>query len=76
LAEPLRRTAVLEVTTQDGAQLKDHVVRVRGTAQNLMTTEEVEKKRPELLLQVWGKDRSEKLIYTIWDTDRKSEKHL
>ena len=64
------RTAIVEVTTQDGAQLKEHVVSVRGTAENPMTTEEVEKKCRELLIPVLGKDRSEKLINTIWNIEQ------
>jgi len=65
-----QRTAVVEVTTQDGAQLKEHVVSVRGTAENPMSTEEVEKKCRELLIPVLGKDRSEKLIDAIWNIEK------
>lgn len=64
------RTGIVEITTKDGAKLMEHVVSVRGTAENPMTTEEVEQKCRELLIPVLGNDRSEKLINTIWNIEK------
>lgn len=59
------RQAMVEVLTKDGARLREHVVSVRGTAENPMTTEEVEKKAKELLTPVLGADHSQRLIGKI-----------
>jgi 2-methylcitrate dehydratase PrpD len=59
------RTGIVEVTTRDGAQFREHVVSVRGTAQNRMTTEEVEQKGRTLLNPVMGPDRATRLIAAV-----------
>ena len=41
-AKPIRQ-GIVEITTADGAKFREHVVKVRGTAENPMTTVEVEK---------------------------------
>jgi len=64
------RQAIVEVTTGDGAKLREHVVHVHGTAENPMTTEEVEKKCRELLTPVLGGDRSQMLIDKIWNLEQ------
>ncbi|MFC1820164.1 MmgE/PrpD family protein [Thermodesulfobacteriota bacterium] len=64
------RQGIVEVTTKDGERLKEHVVNVGGTAENPMSTEEVERKCRELLAPVLGKDRSEKLIDRIWNLEQ------
>ncbi len=66
------RQGIVEVTTRDGSRFREHVVSVRGTAENPMTTEEVEKKCRELLTPVLGKDRSQKLIDKIWNLEQVS----
>ncbi|MEI9475003.1 MAG: MmgE/PrpD family protein [Deltaproteobacteria bacterium] len=60
-----KRQGIVEVTTKDGTQLREHVVSVRGTSENPMTTEEVEKKCSELLKPVLGRDRTQRLIDKI-----------
>lgn len=59
------RTGLVEVTTRDGVQLREHVIHVRGTAENRMTTAEVEAKCRALLDPVLGADRAERLISTV-----------
>jgi 2-methylcitrate dehydratase PrpD len=64
------RQAVVEVTTKEGTQLREHVFSVRGTAENPLTTEEVEKKSRELMTSILGKERTEKLIDKIWNLEQ------
>lgn len=65
-----RRTGIVEVTTKDGIQLMEHVKYVLGTAQNPMTTRDVENKCRNLLRPVWGEERTDKLIDAIWNLER------
>ncbi len=60
----------VEMTTKDGAQFSHRVEKLRGTAENPMTAEEVEKKCRGLLEPVLGKDRSQELIDKIWNLER------
>jgi 2-methylcitrate dehydratase PrpD len=64
------RTGIVEIVTKDGAKLREHVTKVRGTFENPMTTEEVEAKCRELLKPVLGEDRTQKLIDKIWNLER------
>ncbi len=64
------RQGIIEITTKDGAKLREHVVSPRGMMENPMTTEEVEKKCKDLLIPVLGKDRSQELIDGIWNLER------
>jgi 2-methylcitrate dehydratase PrpD len=66
----IMRQGIVEVTTKDGTRLREHVVSVRGAAENPMTTAEVEKKSRELMAPVLGRDRTEKLIHAIWNLER------
>jgi 2-methylcitrate dehydratase PrpD len=68
-AKPMRQ-GIVEVTTKDGSQLREHVVSVRGYVENPMTTEEVAKKCRELFIPVLGKERSDKLIDKIWNLEK------
>ncbi len=63
------RQAIVEIITKDGTQLREHGVS-RGTVENPMTREEVEKKSRELMTPVLGEDRSEKLINKIWNLEQ------
>jgi 2-methylcitrate dehydratase PrpD len=63
------RQAVVEVITREGAPLTEHGVS-RGTVENPMTREEVERKSRELMTPVLGEDRSEALIRTIWNLEQ------
>ena len=66
----IMRQAIVEVATKDGARLREHVVSVRGTAENPMTSLEVEKKCRELMTPVLGADRSKELIDKVWNLER------
>lgn len=63
------RQSIVEVVTKEGNKYKEHVLGVRGTAENPMTTKEIEKKCNELLAPVLGKDRARKLIDRIWNLE-------
>jgi 2-methylcitrate dehydratase PrpD len=63
------RQAIIEMITKDGAQLIEHGVS-KGTVENPMTREEVEKKSRELMAPVLGEDRSEKLVNKIWNLEQ------
>lgn len=69
-ASKIRRQGIVEVTTRDGALLKEHVVSVQGTAENPMDVEEVESKCKDLLIPVLGKDRSLELISRIFNLEQ------
>jgi 2-methylcitrate dehydratase PrpD len=60
-AESIRQ-AIVEIQTRDGRQLRDHVVKVRGTAENPMSAEEVENKARDLVQPILGRDKTERLI--------------
>jgi len=64
------RQAIVEVTTRDGTVLREHVVNVRGTGANPMSTEEIEKKSRDLLEPLLGNNRTQKLIDRIWNLER------
>lgn len=66
----IQRQGIVEVITKDAAKLREHVVSVRGTAENPMTTEEVEKKCSELLRPVLGEGPTQKLIDKIWNLEK------
>ena len=59
------RPAVVEVTTTGGESLREHVASSRGTPENPMSDEEVEKKALELLLLALDDQRSREVIEKI-----------
>ena len=59
------RQAIVEVVTRSGQRLRDHVVKVRGTAENPMTVEEVEEKARDLLAPSLGEARAQGLIDAV-----------
>jgi 2-methylcitrate dehydratase PrpD len=61
------RAGTVQVRTKDGRQLRAKVTDVRGTAQDPMTTAEVEAKSADLLEPVLGKDRTRELIARVLD---------
>ncbi len=72
-AAKIMRQGIVEITTRDGARLREHVVSVRGTAENPMTSQEVEKKSRELMTPVLGEDRAQRLIDAIWNLEEVSD---
>ncbi len=69
-AAKITRQAIVEIDTKDGASLREHVVSVRGTAENPMTRGEVEEKCRDLLVPVLGESRALELIKTIWNLEK------
>jgi 2-methylcitrate dehydratase PrpD len=61
--------AIVEVITKDGTKLIEHGVS-RGTVENPMRREEIEKKSRQLMTPVLGEDRTEKLIHKIWNLEQ------
>ncbi|MEK7210759.1 MAG: MmgE/PrpD family protein [Candidatus Binatota bacterium] len=59
------RPAVVEVTTPGGESLREHVASSRGTPENPMSDEEVEKKALDLMAPVLGDARSRELMDKI-----------
>ena len=63
------RQAIVEIDTRDGRHLAKRTTAVRGTADNPMTTQEVEAKALDLMRSVLGHDRAQKLIEAVWNLD-------
>jgi 2-methylcitrate dehydratase PrpD len=59
------RPAIVEVKTRSGETLREHVASSRGTPENPMSDEEVEKKALDLMAPVLGDTRSGELIDRI-----------
>jgi 2-methylcitrate dehydratase PrpD len=64
------RQAIVEVTTQGGRQLREHVRAVRGTPDNPMDRREVETKAEGLLAPVLGAERARAVVQQIWQVER------
>jgi 2-methylcitrate dehydratase PrpD len=60
------RTAIVEITLADGAQLSDRVEAVRGTVRNPMTRAEVVDKARDLIAPVVGPSTAQKLIDALF----------
>ena len=63
------RQGVIEFTTKDGPEFRNHVVVVRGAMESPLTSDEVEAKERDLLTGVLGQDRTDRLIAVIWDLE-------
>ncbi len=59
------RQGIVELQTKGGESYRDHVVAVRGTRENPMTTEEVESKARDLLAPALGADKADRLLKAI-----------
>jgi 2-methylcitrate dehydratase PrpD len=64
-----QREAVVEITLTDGAQLREHITAVRGTAANPMNRGEVIAKCRDLLTPVLGPSNTTKLIAKALDLE-------
>ena len=60
------RVAVVEIELSDGTRLSDRVAAVRGTPRNPMSRAEVVEKARDLTAPVLGRERSERLIETVY----------
>ena len=63
------RQGIVELQTRDGKSYRDHVVAVRGTMENPMTTEGVESKARDLLKPTLGIDKANRLIMAVGDLE-------
>ena len=63
------RQGIVELQTKNGESYRDHVVAVRGTMENPMTTEEVESKARDLLTPTLGIDKTNHLIQVVGDLE-------
>jgi 2-methylcitrate dehydratase PrpD len=63
------RSAIVTVTRTDGSVLRQHVPFVRGTVDDPMSVEELERKSADLLEPVLGKARTGELIRRLLDLD-------
>lgn len=63
------RSAILAVTRTDGSTARVHVPFVRGTVDDPMTVEELERKSADLLEPVLGRIRTKELIGRLLDLD-------
>jgi len=64
-----RREALVEITLNDGTELSERVVAVRGTVQNPMTRQEVVAKARDLITPVLGSATCARLIDTVFALD-------
>ena len=65
-----QRPGLVRVTMSDGRTLEKLVERVRGTADNPMTQQEVADKAIDLLTDITGAERARKLVDTVWGLDQ------
>lgn len=69
------RQAIVELQTRTGESYRDHVVAVRGTMENPMTTEEVESKARDLLRPALGIGKANDLIKAVRDLEAMDSIH-
>jgi 2-methylcitrate dehydratase PrpD len=60
------RQGIVELTLNDGRELRQHVKAVRGTSDSPMTRAEVDEKCLHLLAPILGKKRARLLCDTVW----------
>ena len=64
------RHGIVEIKLTDGRTVRHHTKAVRGTAQNPMTTPEVDEKCYDLMVPVLGKKRARALCDTVWNIEQ------
>ena len=62
--------SIVEVTTKDGRNLREHVVSFKGKADNPLTTDEVGEKALDLMKPILGQSRANELIDAINNLER------
>lgn len=63
------RQGIVELHTKGGESYREHVVAVRGTRENPMTTKEVESKARDLLAPALGAKKADRLIKAVGDLE-------
>jgi 2-methylcitrate dehydratase PrpD len=66
----IKRGGIVEITTRDGAKLREHVEHVRGRPANPLSDREMEIKCSDLMVPVLGEDRTRILIDRIWNVEK------
>ena len=64
------RHGIVEIRLKNGRTVKHHTKAVRGTAQNPMTTPEVDEKCFDLMAPVLGRRRARTLCDTVWKIEQ------
>ncbi|MBA4421936.1 MAG: MmgE/PrpD family protein [Syntrophus sp. (in: bacteria)] len=66
----IKRGGIVEITTTDGAKLREHVELVRGRPGNPMSDEEIGQKCTDLMQPILGEERTGRLIDRIWNLEK------
>ena len=66
----IKRGGIVEITTTDGARLREHVELVRGRPGNPMSDQEIEQKCTDLMRPVLGEERTKNLIDHVWNLEK------
>lgn len=66
----IKRGGIVEITTNDGARLREHVELVRGRPANPMSDQEIEQKCTDLMRPVLGEERTKNLIDQVWNLEK------
>jgi 2-methylcitrate dehydratase PrpD len=66
----IKRGGIVEITTTDGAALREHVELVRGRPGNPMSDEEIEKKCTDLMVPILGETQTKELIDRVWNIEK------
>ena len=66
----IKRGGIVEITTTDGAELREHVEMVRGRPGNPMSDGEIERKCADLMTPVLGAERTKSLIGMIANLEK------
>jgi 2-methylcitrate dehydratase PrpD len=70
LKEIRKRQALVEIVTKDGRRLSRMTKAVRGTPDNRMTAEEVERKASDLMSPILGADRTKKCVEAFMNLEK------
>jgi 2-methylcitrate dehydratase PrpD len=66
----IKRGGIVEITTTDGTQLREHVELVRGRPGNPMSDQEMVKKCTDLMKPILGEEKTKNLIEQIWNLEK------
>jgi len=67
------RVAIVEIDLTDGSHLSERVSAVRGTPRNPMPRAEVVDKARDLITPILGREKSERLIETVYEVEKVSD---
>jgi 2-methylcitrate dehydratase PrpD len=67
------RVAIVEIDLTDGSRLSERISAVRGTPRNPMQRPEVIDKARDLIAPILGREKSDRLIETVYEVERVSD---